>query len=262
MDNEDGDYQFNFQMGLAGGDPTTFTEYCYNIFEETEVTYHYAEGPGCPAHILKYYDGFLLGVYANYYSDDPYDTFDNNTTFYENEVVFYICPGDSMDCIDLTLGFAVYSNVRLLRADKELMQIGPSEPSASYVVLETGIAKINTFDFPDDGDFDSVYDGSWLYELSYPNYGFSSTQFGSVMNIDEDGQFGDLYWFTYNAGLGLMHFHRFLAVNDERLDIGDTLTVWTIETENDKVMSTSLELASGVSLAASAAAVLASATLL
>ena len=59
-----------------------------------------------------------------------------------------------------------------------------------------------------------------------------------------------------------MHFHRFLAVDDERLDIGDTLTVWVAEDENDETMSTSLVLASGVSLAASAAAVLASAILL
>ena len=59
-----------------------------------------------------------------------------------------------------------------------------------------------------------------------------------------------------------MHLHRFLSVREERLDIGDTLTFWVIEDENDKVMSTIVELASGVSLAASAAAVLASATLL
>ena len=59
-----------------------------------------------------------------------------------------------------------------------------------------------------------------------------------------------------------MHLHRWLSTNDERLDIGDTLTVWIAEDANNEVISTSLELASGVSLAASAAAVLASATLL
>ena len=98
--------------------------------------------------------------------------------------------------------------------------------------------------------------------MYYPNYGFSSTQFGSIMNNNENGYGEGDYWFEYNAGLGLMHFHRFLAVNDERLDIGDTLTVWMAENYDDELMSTSLELASGVSLAASAAAVLASATLL
>jgi len=98
--------------------------------------------------------------------------------------------------------------------------------------------------------------------LDYPNYGFSSTQFGSIMNIDEDGYGESDYWFDDNAGLGLMHFHRFLAVHDERLDIGDTLTVWVAEDYASETMSTSLELASGVSLAASAAAVLASAILL
>jgi len=254
VDNEDGDYQFNFQMGLAGGDPTTFTEYCYNIIEETEKTYHYAMGPGCPAHILKYYDGFLLGLYANYYSDDEYDTYANNETLYGADEAFYICPGDSMDCMDLTFRS---TSAAVLRADGGLMQA-----SSVYTKFTAAIARINTFDFTDDGDFGSSYTGEWLYDLDYPNYGFSSTQFGSVMNINEDGAGDDSYWFYYNAGLGLMHFHRFLAVNDERLDIGDTLTVWCIETVNDKVMSTSLELASGVSLAASAAAVLASATLL
>ena len=59
-----------------------------------------------------------------------------------------------------------------------------------------------------------------------------------------------------------MHLHRWLSTNDERLDIGDTLTVWIAEDANNEVISTSLELASGVSLAASAAAVLVSATLL
>jgi len=98
--------------------------------------------------------------------------------------------------------------------------------------------------------------------LDYPNYGFSSTQFGSIMNIDDDGDGEADYWFDNNAGLGLMHFHRFLAVHDERLDIGDTLTVWVAEDYGSETMSTSLELASGVSLAASAAAVLASAILL
>jgi len=98
--------------------------------------------------------------------------------------------------------------------------------------------------------------------LDYPNYGFSSTQFGSIMNIAADGDGEGTNWFDDNAGQGLMHFHRFLAVHDERLDIGDTLTVWVAEAYSDDAMSTSLELASGVSLAASAAAVLASAILL
>ena len=82
------------------------------------------------------------------------------------------------------------------------------------------------------------------------------------MNLNDDGESAVSYWFNYNAGLGLIHFHRFLAVHDERLDIGDTLTVWVAESYSDDAMSTSLELASGVSLAASAAAVLASAILL
>ena len=132
-----------------------------------------------------------------------------------------------------------------------------------YSRFYAGISKVNTYDFEDDGNFvDSFWDYTYFYNLDYPNYGFSSTQFGSTMNIDDNGIGEGEYWFDYNAGNGYMHFHRFLAVHDERLDIGDTLTVWLAEYENDEVMSTSLELASGVSLAASAAAVLASATLL
>ena len=133
---------------------------------------------------------------------------------------------------------------------------------ANYVYFYAGIAKIDTVDFEDDGTFTSYYTRSWIYNLDYPNYGFSSTQFGSIMNIDDDGDGEADYWFDNNAGLGLMHFHRFLAVHDERLDIGDTLTVWVAEDYGSETMSTSLELASGVSLAASAAAVLASAILL
>ena len=68
-DNTDGDYEFNITTGLAGTDLTTFTEYCYEIIEEEEVTYT-AHEVGCPAYILKYYDGFAFGVQFNYYSDD------------------------------------------------------------------------------------------------------------------------------------------------------------------------------------------------
>lgn len=133
---------------------------------------------------------------------------------------------------------------------------------SQIVDIYAGIAKCDTVDFEDDGTFTSCYEYTYIYNLDYPNYGFSLTQFGSIMNIDEDGYGEADYWFDYNAGLGLMHFHRFLAVHDERLDIGDTLTVWVAEDYGDETMSTSLELASGVSLAASAAAVLASAILL
>jgi hypothetical protein len=133
---------------------------------------------------------------------------------------------------------------------------------SQIVDIYAGIAKCDTVDFEDDGAFTGCYEYTYIYNLDYPNYGFSLTQFGSIMNIDDDGDGEADYWFDYNAGLGLMHFHRFLAVHDERLDIGDTLTVWVAEDYGDETMSTSLELASGVSLAASAAAVLASATLL
>ena len=58
---------------------------------------------------------------------------------------------------------------------------------ANYVYFYAGIAKIDTVDFEDDGTFTSYYTRSWIYNLDYPNYGFSSTQFGSIMNIDDDG---------------------------------------------------------------------------
>ena len=116
-----------------------------------------------------------------------------------------------MDCIELFIDETTYYN-------------GPA-----YTYFYAGIAKIDTVDFEDDGLFTGTHDAEWFYELYYPNYGFSSTQFGSIMNLDDAGDGDGDYWFDENAGLGLMHFHRFLAVHDERLDIGDTLTVWVAE---------------------------------
>ena len=57
-----------------------------------------------------------------------------------------------------------------------------------------------------------------------------------------------------------MHFWKFLAINDDRLDIGDTVTYFVADPANSEVKETSIELASGVSLAASAALLLASAS--
>ena len=229
---------------MAGADLTNFTEYCYQIIEEEEVTYH-AQEIGCPAHILKYYDGFAFGIHFNYYSDDQYDTHANNTTLYDYYMYIYICPGDSMDCAAIWMDHS--SNI-----------------SGDYVYWDLYNCKLNTYGLEDGDTWYSLdkYDCTRFYNLDYPNYGFSSTQFGTIMNIDDDGDGDDEYWFDYNSGMGYMHLHRFLAVNDERLDIGDTLTFWVMEYENYEVISTSVELASGVSLAASAAAVLASATLL
>ena len=241
IDDYSTDYYFSFSSGLAGGDMTTFTENCYEIIQETEQTYHYAEGYGCPAHIMKYYDGFMFGLQANYFSDDASETYYNNDYLYDNETYFFICPGESMDCAYLYMDYGITGD--------------------NYAKFTAGIARVNTYDFEDDGDLTFVYSYDQHWQIEYPNYGFSSTQFGSVMN-SYAGSGLSTYWFAYNAGSGFMHFHRFLAVNDERLDIGDTLTVWVAEDEYDETMSTSLELASGVSLAASAAAVLASATLL
>jgi hypothetical protein len=241
-DNVDG-WEFYFDMGMAGVDLTTFTEYCYAIIENTEITYHAPEYAGCPAHLIRYYDGLMFGIYANYYSSDKYETYDNNPTFYAAGYELYICPGESMDCAYTWITESSYL-------------------SAYYAIFYAGTAIVNTFDLADGDAFSGAYRLDWHYNMDYQNYGFSSTQFGSIMNIDDEGAGEGDYWFDYNAGNGYMHWFRFLAVNDERLDIGDTLTVWVAESENNEWMSTSVELASGVSLAASAAAVLASATLL
>ena len=242
--------EFHFTMGLAGGDMTAFTEDCYAILDNGRQSYlAFQVLGGCPAHILEYYDGFLLGLYAHYYSDDKYDTYDNNPTLYAGKNYFFVCPGDSMGC------------ALLLSEGKT--SVAPY--NAPYAMFYVATAKVNTYRLEDDGDFVEYWHNyTYMFEKQYPNYGFSSTELGSCMNIDADGSGSGHYWFDYNSGNGYMHFHRFLAVHDERLDIGDTLTVWFAEFIDGagRVMSTSLELASGVSLAASAAAVLASATLL
>ena len=89
------DHQLQFFMGLAGSDLTLFTEYCYEIIDEIEQTW---TGPedygGCPAPILKYYDGFFLGLYVNYYSDDAYETYYFSTLYLYDDYYFYICPGE------------------------------------------------------------------------------------------------------------------------------------------------------------------------
>ena len=210
-DNVDG-WEFYFDMGMAGVDITTFTEYCYTIIYEQAVTYHYGEGPGCPAHILRYYDGLLLGLYANYYSDDKFETYDNNPTLYSLRYYWFICPGESMDCAYMWLNNDYDSNV-----------------FADYSVFYIGTARVDTYGLADDDAFVTYYDSTLHYNLDYPNYGFSSTQFGSIMDINDYGVGEGFYWFDYNSGLGYMHWFRFLAVNDERLDIGDTLTVWVAD---------------------------------
>ena len=77
-----------------------------------------------------------------------------------------------------------------------------------------------------------------------------------------EGGFDYDNWLNLNQESGLTNFFRFMAIGDNRLDIGDTLDLVVAEDEDAEVLLQSIELASGVSLAASAAAVLACATLL
>ena len=59
-----------------------------------------------------------------------------------------------------------------------------------------------------------------------------------------------------------MSFWNFKAVHDDRMDVGDMLTIFVASVTSGEMLEQEIELASGVSLAASAAAVLASAILL
>jgi len=95
----------------------------------------------------------------------------------------------------------------------------------------------------------------------YVAYGFSRYQWFGVMETYE-GEFDTDNWLNLNQESGLTHWFRFMAIGDNRLDIGDTLDLVVAEEQDDEVLLQSIELASGVSLAASAAAVLACATLL
>ena len=59
-----------------------------------------------------------------------------------------------------------------------------------------------------------------------------------------------------------MSFWNFKAVHEDRMDVGDMLTIVVASEVYGETLEQEIELASGVSLAASAAAVLASAILL
>ena len=59
-----------FNLGLFGIDLTDFTGYCYEIHDAVGVISY--DDMGCPAPILKYYDGFGLGIYVHHY-DGTYE---------------------------------------------------------------------------------------------------------------------------------------------------------------------------------------------
>jgi len=109
--------------------------------------------------------------------------------------------------------------------------------------------------------FSGVANKNDFSDEEYVAYGFSRYQWFGVMETYE-GEFDYDHWLNLNQESGLTHWFRFMAIGDNRLDIGDTLDLVVAEEQDDEVLLQSIELASGVSLAASAAAVLACATLL
>ena len=222
-------------MGMFGIDLTEFTGYCYDIYEVTGVFGY--DDAGCPYGILHYYDGFALGIQVNYF-DGTYDEIYNNCTeFYSVNSYFYLCP-QGMLCA----GFDIRPAPHL------------------YFVSQQAIC-----------DWQTLIDGTWTealkYEqflnLTYPSYGFSRTSWFSAKNLYEDS-YDTSYWLEENNDDGNMSFWNFKAVHEDRMDVGDMLTI-VVASEGDadaEMLEQEIELASGVSLAASAAAVLASAILL
>jgi hypothetical protein len=132
---------------------------------------------------------------------------------------------------------------------------------ASEMLFYQGQASINTVDYDDDTVFSGPTNWNKFSTEEYVAYGFSRYQWFGVMESYEGG-FDYDHWLNLNQESGLTHFFRFMAIGDNRLDIGDTLDLVVAEDEDAEVLLQSIELASGVSLAASAAAVLACATLL
>ena len=47
---------------------------------------------GCPAYILKYYDGLALGMYVHFYDGTEDEIYDNCPEFYQPMNIFYFCP--------------------------------------------------------------------------------------------------------------------------------------------------------------------------
>ena len=85
------------------------------------------------------------------------------------------------------------------------------------------------------------------------------------MNSSGDSLYTSYTWVLHHNNKELMTWFRFLAINDDRMAIGDTQT-WLLLDGNDEMIGHEITLtgtaAGSVSLTASAALLLASATLL
>ena len=93
IDDYDGAIYFN--LGMFGIDLTDFTGYCYEIHDAVGII-SYVE-LGCPAPILKYYDGFGLGMYVHHYEGDYGEIYLYCEEFYSEDNVWYFCPW-GMNC--------------------------------------------------------------------------------------------------------------------------------------------------------------------
>ena len=80
------------------------------------------------------------------------------------------------------------------------MSYSTSISNGDFVSFVMMSAKLNTYGLEDEDTPVTCYDWNPFYALDYPNYGFSSTQFGTIMNIDDEGYNDDDYWFEFNAG--------------------------------------------------------------
>ena len=87
---DDYDGELTFSTGMFGIDLTEFTDYCYDIYDVVGAIFY--DSYGCPAPILKYYDGFGLGIDVSHYDAGYYDIYYNCDEFYSVDNDFYFCP--------------------------------------------------------------------------------------------------------------------------------------------------------------------------
>lgn len=100
------------------------------------------------------------------------------------------------------------------------------------------------------------------YGFNYNMAGFSHIMWSSTKNTADDGSYDNNYWLEINNEDGKPGFFRFLAVNENRIDVGDSMSGFIWLYTLDIATAFDIELASGASLVASAATVLAAASLL
>ena len=246
------DSVFAIEVGLFVSDFTDFSTYCYDLYETDNENYQHE---GCPYALIKYYDGGALGIYQYTNTGTGADILNSNTDLYSQQWAIHMCPGDSSSCAYMK-NYMGYNDI--YDYDMAVFLQGQSS-------WNTKLYEVSDVEWDLMGG-EALGMTSYAYAVLYPSYGFSKTTWGMVMNSNGDAYAYTGYnWPLFHLNKELMSWFKFLAVSDERLDIGDTQT-WFIFSMAEEMIAHEITLtgtsASGISLTASAALLLASATLL